>query len=149
MDNENQYEIMRTYARAWQTEIVLYHLFGRPLWFPIYLKKAGFFMIGLIFMFFFCRLIPGLKAVPFLGDPIVLYIVLPYLIMKFFTAIELDGKPPHIYFKDQVKYVLENKKFNMYKTIKDEKIKYSSKVGFRVPKMVSIIDLKLLMKGDK
>lgn len=148
-NNQNDYEVMRTYARAWQTEVVLYHLFGRPLWFPLSLKKAVFFMLGLIIMFFLIKVFPAISLIPFVGDPIVIYIVFPFLIMRFFTSIALDGKPPHIYFVDQIKYMLEDKKFNMYIPIEEKRVSYTSKIGYRIPNMLSMIDLKLCKKGGK
>lgn len=145
---ERDFEIMRTYARAWQSEIVMYHLFGIPLWFPISARQAMFFIIGLSFTFTVSNILPGIKKIIFIGDPILLYIVYPYLIMKFFTQLTLDGKPPHIYFKDQLIYLIQDKKYNMYRPVNLEKnIKFTSQIGYRVRKLISKIDLNLLRKG--
>lgn len=148
MEKERDFEIMRTYARAWQSEIVMYHLFGVPLWFPISARQAVFFIIGLSFTFAISNILPGIKKIVFIGDPILLYIVYPYLIMNFFTKLTLDGKPPHVYFKDQLRYLMENKKYDMYRPVNSENnIKFTSQIGYRVRKLISKIDLNLLRKG--
>lgn len=150
MEKERDFEIMRTYARAWQSEIVMYHLFGVPLWFPVSARQAVFFIIGLSFTFAVSNILPGIKKIIFIGDPILLYIIYPYLIMKFFTQLTLDGKPPHIFFKDQLMYLIENKKYNMYSPVNlENNIKFTSKIGYRVRKLISKIDLNLLRKGGK
>lgn len=147
---DREYEVLRTYARAWQTEIIMYHLFGIPLWFPISLRQAGFFMAGLSLTFTVSRFIPGIKEIPLMGDPIILYIVTPFLIMKFFTQMTLDGKPPHVFFKDQLLYLIESKEFNMYKPIEQEnEIIYSTNIGFRILKSIPSIDLKFFRKELK
>ncbi|MTI68084.1 MAG: hypothetical protein FH753_15995 [Firmicutes bacterium] len=149
MEEENKFEVMRTYARAWQTEIVMYHLFGVPLWFPVSLRQAVFFMFGLVFSISFNRIIP-IERVPLIGDPVCIYAVYPFLVMKFFTRMTLDGKPPHIYFKDQLTYLLKDKRYNMYRAIdEEENIKYDSNIGYRVIKLMSKIDYKLLKREGK
>jgi len=106
-------------------------------------------MLGLVFMTIFSKIIP-IKGIFLLGDPICIYAVYPFLIMKFFTKMTLDGKPPHIYFKDQLNFLLQDKRYNMYKSINDEdKIKYSSQIGYRVIKLISEIDYKLLKREGR
>ncbi|WP_051531509.1 TcpE family conjugal transfer membrane protein [Clostridiisalibacter paucivorans] len=149
MEDNREFEIMRTYTRAWQTEIVMYHLFGIPLWFPVSSRQAAFFMLGLVFMTIFSKVIP-LKGIPLVGDPICIYAVYPFLIMKFFTKMTLDGKPPHIFFRDQLSFLFQDKKYNLYKPIKDEnKINYSSQIGYRTVRRISEIDYKLLKRRKR
>lgn len=149
-EEEREFDIMRTYARAWQTEIVMYHLFGIPLWFPFSLRQAGFFMVGLAFTFVLSKMIPGMRHIPLLGDAFVVYGVYPFLIMKFFTQMTLDGKPPHMYIKDQINYLMENKRFNMYEPIQlEENIRFTSQIGYRTLKFISKIDYELLRRERK
>lgn len=147
---EKDYEVMRTYARAWKTDIVMYHLFGIPLWFPFSLRQAGFFVVGLLITFMLAKVIPGIKKIPILGDPVLIYGGYPFLIMKFFTQLTLDGKPPHVYFKDQILFLMQEKRYSMYKPIaKEEKVKYSSGPAYRIIKKISSIDYNMMKKGGR
>lgn len=149
MENRD-YEVMRTYARAWKTDIVMYHIFGIPLWFPFSLRQAGFFVVGLLITFSLSKIISGIKNIPLLGDPVLVYGGYPFLIMKFFTQLTLDGKPPHTYFKDQLIFILQEKRYNMYSPVKKEKkIKYSTRPTYRVMKKVSSLDYKMMKKGGR
>ena len=93
---------LRTFAQTWDFDYVFYGVGDFQLPFPVTMTQVLFFGIGLGISCLFSAIIPPLQS---LGKPI-LWGVIPFLIMKGCTSLDIDGKPPHMWIFRQIVYLL-------------------------------------------
>lgn len=88
MENDNY--TVRTYAKLWKHEKVMYAIQNAKLPLPVPLHMALYFGICFFIMFLFGKCIPAMAEVPV----IIKYLILPYAGAKFLNTVKLDGKMP-------------------------------------------------------
>lgn len=103
---------LRTYAKAWKFDTVIYSMGNVTLPFPINITQAGFFAASLVIMLIICMIIPPLGKLPFM----VKFVIIPFLGMKAATSLKLEGKPPHKWIVGFFKYlVIQPKMLSRFK----------------------------------
>lgn len=126
---ERDFVILRTYDSVWKIPYKIYSIENIKLPFPINPWEAAYFGLGVLIIFLIERILPFLRATPF----ILRYLLLPFAILKFFTKIKLDGKLPHKFAFDCFIYYISSKKSERFQSIKTkkERIKFVTPVIFR------------------
>lgn len=109
---------LRTYAKAWKFDTVIYSMGDVNLPFPVNITQLGFFGIALLITLIICTIIPPLGKLPFALK----FVVIPFLGMKAATSITLEGKPPHKWILGFLKYFfVQPKLVNKFKKYTEPK----------------------------
>lgn len=130
--------VLRSYATVWQYEKKLYSIDSLKLWVPVAANDVLFFVLGIVLMVILSR-VPVFAAVPW----IIRYGIIPYLIMKFFTKMKFDGKPPHKFALGYLEYMMLPtylSKFRSYERY--EKGRFQD-VLYRGTEIINLIDARL------
>ncbi len=100
--------ILKTYSKFWSMETMLYHLEGWKLLIPLSPKVVSYYAIGELIVIVINKIpiLNLIREVPYLGHPIVFFIVLPVGIMKLLSTVKIDGKLPYKYFADMFKFLV-------------------------------------------
>lgn len=125
---EKDFVILRTYALVWNTPFKIYSIENIKLLFPVNPWELLYFMVGVGVGFLLG------KVLPFISSYFIFqYIIIPFLVMKFFTKIKLDGKMPHKFFFDYLVYAVMPKQMERFQAVKDNKqIKFVTPVVYRM-----------------
>lgn len=106
---------LRTFAKAWDFETVIYSIGDITLPFAVNITQMGFFAISLIVLSVLYSLIPPLGNL----SAIAKYIVFPFLLMKAATKLKVDGKKPYMWIFGEIKYLFfQPKKLNRFRPYK-------------------------------
>lgn len=114
---EQEQRVLRTYAKAWDFETVIYTVGDIALPFPINLTQLGFFGASLFLCFIIFAILPSFNIIP----GVIKYLVLPFLLMKAATRLKVDGKKPYLWLLGEFKYLfLETKTLSRFKKYREE-----------------------------
>lgn len=114
---EQEQRTLRTYAKAWDFETVIYTVGDISLPFPVNLTQLGFFGASFALCFIIFAILPSFNIIP----GVIKYLVLPFLMMKAATRLKVDGKKPYLWILGEFKYLfLETKTLSRFKKYKEE-----------------------------
>lgn len=113
---------------------MLYHLEGWKLLIPLSPKVVGYYAIGEIIVIVINNIpiLNLIRKVPYIGHPVIFFIVLPVGIMKLLSAVKIDGKQPYKYFADMFKFLAFTPKNYEYL----QPLRSKRKVTYRFKKVV-------------
>ncbi len=113
---------------------MLYHLEGWKLLFPISPKVVGYYAIGelIVVVVNNIPLLNLIRKVPYLGHPVIYFILLPVGIMKLLSAVKIEGKQPYKYFVDIFKFLIFTPKEYEYL----QPLRYKKRVSYRIKKVI-------------
>lgn len=122
-------KVLRTYNSVWKVEKVLYGIQDIPLPIPVTYRQVGFFVGGVILVWFLNHF-PPFSLID-LG--LIEYVFLPGLFSWFFTKQLLDGKAPHSFLWRVIQFHLSPHYRNRYKevTSSNKSYKYVSPISYR------------------
>ncbi|MCL2034675.1 MAG: conjugal transfer protein [Oscillospiraceae bacterium] len=92
-----------SYEKAWKIEHKIYAIQNLRLPVPVSLHALAYFSITCAAVFSLSKFLPVLTNIP----PILLYGALPYLVTGFLRKKKFDGKPPHIFAKDYIMFIVQ------------------------------------------
>jgi hypothetical protein len=127
---EPRREILRPYTKLWNTPFKIYSIDNIKLLIPVNPWDAIYFLVGILFMILFDKVFP-------VDIPVVWYVIIAFVIMKFITSIKLDGKKPHKYFWDLVIFqFFSYKQYERFSPIMKRRFKgfVGEKIVYRKPK---------------
>lgn len=93
---------LRTYAKAWKFDTVIYSVGDVTLPFAVNITQAGFFAASLLITMIICAVIPPLGKLPFM----IKFVIIPFAGMKAATSLKLEGKQPHKWIFGFFKYLV-------------------------------------------
>lgn len=135
--------ILRTYKSVWDFERKIHSFEGIKLLIPININDALYFLIGVVIMAVFSKVMPFVSKVNFA----VRYLIAPYGIMKYLTKQKLDGKYPHKFFFDLIIYTISPKKYYRFRPREE----YKKKINFTpvVARNTHIVDKTVIALNSK
>ncbi len=136
--DEDRIIVLRSYATVWQYEKKLYSIDSLKLWIPVAANDLFFFVLGIVLMVILSK-IPIFTAIPW----VIRYGVLPFLVMKFFTKMKFDGKPPHKFALGYLEYMLLPARLSKFQACNNYVKGYLQDVPFRGTEIVNVIDARL------
>ena len=114
---EQEQKVLRTYAKAWDFERVIYSFGDAKLPFPINLTQLGFFSASFVICLIIFAILPSFNIIP----GVIKYLVLPFLLMKAATRLKVDGKKPYLGIEGEFKYLfMETKTMSRFKKYREE-----------------------------
>ena len=93
--------LLYSYEKVWKVEKKVYSIQNIHLPAPIAPAQFGYFAVVLLIVFVLCKIFPFLEIVPAL----IRYLAVPFLLTQFLMKKKLDGKAPHRFFADYIKYI--------------------------------------------
>ena len=128
MTEEKDYVILRTYKSVWKIDQKIYSIEGLKLLFPVSPNEVLYFAVSVAISILMIKIIPFYAKLHF----VIKYVLVPYGIMQFLTKQKLDGKMPHKFLIDLVKYKLSPKKYYHFRPYEaGKKLRFLSHVIFR------------------
>ena len=130
MDKKDYRQPIKVFTPLLRVERVMFSILDIKLPFPVPVRQAGFFFLGLGIMGF-------LTMFPFIGSLLksfwfISYLLIPGLIAYYLDKSKHDGKPPLIYLIDRFIYTFQKGRYNRYERIeKLGKSKFTGAIGFR------------------
>lgn len=109
---------LRTFAKAWDFETVIYSIGDLTLPFAVNITQLGFFALSFLFLAIIYAIIPPLGNISPLGR----YVVFPFLLMKAATKLKVDGKKPYKWMYGELKYLFfQPKRLNRFRPYREAK----------------------------
>ncbi|MCI9640145.1 MAG: hypothetical protein HFE72_08520 [Emergencia sp.] len=136
--DEDRIIVLRSYATVWQYEKKLYSIDSLKLWIPVAANDLLFFVLGLVFMVILSK-ISVITAIPW----VLRYGVFPFLVMKFFTKMKFDGKPPHKFAIGYLEYMLLPAYLSKFQACNEYARGCLQDVLYRGMEVINMIDARL------
>jgi hypothetical protein len=123
-NNENQdYIIIKSYAKTWKIENRIYAIFNFVLPFPVAPREVLYFAVSALVIYVLSQIIPPLTAIPAL----IRYPVFSALLARVISKQKLDGMNPVKFFGVFIVHLLTKglfiERFKSYSPRQDSKIK--------------------------
>lgn len=117
--HEEELILIRNYNTFWSLPFMIYSVWKYRLPFTITASKAIYFFITLTCVHLALK-IPGvslLKQIPYLGNPVLLYIVYPMFITNELDRHKIDGKMPYQFMVDMIAFLTEPWRYEHHKPV--------------------------------
>ncbi|WP_051623600.1 TcpE family conjugal transfer membrane protein [Clostridium hydrogeniformans] len=135
--NENEEIVLRTYGSVWNIERKIYSIDGLKLLVPIAINELAYFALSIVVTFILVKFLPFFNNLHF----VIKFLAVPFILMKFFTSIKLDGKLPHKFMWDYCVYIITPKYYCRFQPVEQyKKIRFTSPVLFRRYSVVNKTD---------
>lgn len=145
MDDERECLILYTYKPVWKYEKTIHSIGDVKLWFAVPVNDAIYFVVSVCISALLIKFLPFYNRVNW----VIKFGVVPFGIMKFLTKQKLDGKMPHKFFIDYVRYKTEPKKYCRFNAVSNEtKYKFSTPVIYRYEEVINKTE-EVLRKNKK
>jgi hypothetical protein len=131
--NDLRKEILRPYTQIWTFPLKIYSFGNAKLPVSVNPWDVFYFIIGMAIVYIMTY-ISVVCHIPFYKIPVLFrYIIIPYIILKFFVSVKPDGKSPYKYFWGRIIFAFGCKKYEKFKKVKLTKtLKIdTSKIYFR------------------
>ena len=111
---ENKSITLRTYAKTWEFDYIIYGYGDLTLPFPLRLSQVGFFAVAILLVNILIIPIPG-------NVSWLLRIAAAVALTHFGTNLDIDGKKPYIWIPKQIMYlVMQPKRWCKFRPVKEE-----------------------------
>lgn len=107
-NQEEEYIVLRNYNTFWRLPTMIYSVMNFRLPFTLTASKAIYFFMSLAAIIALLK-IPGIsmiKSVPYIGNPVVLYLVYPAILTGVLDNYKIDGKMPYQFAVDMINFFI-------------------------------------------